>query len=133
MMPINAGTARVLFQVTAVRIRKGEAMGDGFLNTCKWRDASVAEEDVWEFSATAVMADIDDPESLFTAVDVGLWAAEADRLSAVGQATTTDPVVVHMAAVYTRPEEPDEYDMGVEFVGWVDWPAFMQSAGVKRQ
>jgi hypothetical protein len=81
------------------------------------------------------MFDIDDPESLFSSADCALWGAQADRLLTSG-ANVDDPIVIYMAAlydiwniVYDQPEEPTEYDMGVEFIGWVDWDKVIDFAG----
>lgn len=127
--------SRHLFQVTAARVPKGGELGGGYLNTCRNRDASVAEEDVWEFEVTPIMLDVDDPASLFGAADCALWGARADYLLATAP-RGDEPVVFHMAALYDiwnityeRPEEPTEYDMGTEFVDWVDWAKVIDFAG----
>jgi hypothetical protein len=127
--------SRHLFQITASRVKKGDEMGGGYLNTCKHRDASVADEDAWKFEVVPIMLDIDDPESLFGESDCAMWGKEADKLMEMG-ALQEDVAALRMAAlydiwsvVYERPEEPTEYDMGVEFVGWAKWDRVIGFAG----
>ena len=130
---MSSQRSRHLFQITAARVRKGEELGSGYLNTSKHRDASTAEEDLWEFEVTPIMFDVDDPASLFGTTDCVEWGKEADRRAAMG-ALQED--VLRMGAFYDiwcetlcRPEEPTEYDMGVEFVSWADWSKVIGLAG----
>jgi hypothetical protein len=127
--------SRHLFQICASRVKKGEEMGGVYLNTCKHRDEGVATEDVWEFDVTPMMCDIDDPESLFGVADCVLWGARADYLLATTPQDDSGIIVFNMAALYdiwsiayNRPEEPTEYDMGVEFVDWTDWQKVLDFA-----
>ena len=72
--------SRHLVQLTATRVKRGEVMGAGYLNTCKHRDAALAEGDVWEFEAHPIMLRGDDTDALFGAADCAHWGQEADRL-----------------------------------------------------
>lgn len=123
-----------LFQITASRVNKGEPLR-GHLNTCKRNGEWIAGEDAWEFGVVPIMLDIDDPESLFGESDCATWGKEADKLVEMG-ALQEGVAALRMAAlydiwsiVYERPEEPTEYDMGVEFVGWANWDRVIDFAG----
>ena len=115
-------------------------MGAGYLNTCKHRDSSIAECDVWEFEAHPIMLRGDDTDALFGAADCALWGQEADRLLMLGNPKRDRPEL-GMVALYDfwfetipRSDGGDDCSQGAEFVGWVKWSqvvAFAETIAVQ--